>query len=102
MKHPLEMPVADGLTDGRNQIYWTPVGSDRGPVKHFKVLQNALLNKGYDMTVLERNLRIPQKIEKENLLNKLVEESKKNHWHMLQVNPIFKKNISRITYYNLT
>ena len=31
MKHSLEMPVADGRTDGRDQIYRTPAGSVGGP-----------------------------------------------------------------------
>ena len=31
MKRSLEMPVADGRTDGRDQIYRTPVGFAGGP-----------------------------------------------------------------------
>ena len=31
MKRSLEMPVADGCTDGRDRIYRTPVGSAGGP-----------------------------------------------------------------------
>ena len=36
MKRSLEMPVADGRTDGQGQIYRTPVGSAEDPINSVK------------------------------------------------------------------